>query len=150
MANLKFNDQPAMFEYIFFNTALRDKFVNHAQQHGVACTTTEDHLGMVVAIPEDLAEAVEEELENYYDILESEQEVLSKSEGDVNQLAGFHFNLPDGQSRLLPVEPEIANRLMANFSLEEIQHLLEDVAHCSLFPNNEHLCKILAARKKNS
>lgn len=139
-----------MFEYIFFDAALRDKFVNRAQQHGVACTTTEDHLGMVVAIPEDLAEEVAEELEDYYDILESAQEDLSKSEGDVNQLAGFHFNLPDGQSRLLPVEPEIANRLIANFSLDEIQHLLEDVAHCTLFPGSDHLCKILAARKKKS
>ena len=139
-----------MFEYIFFDAALRDKFVNRARQHGVGCTATEDNLGMVVAIPEDLPEEVAEELENYYDILESEQEDLSKSEGDVNRLAGFRFNLPDGQSRLLPVEPEIANRLMASFSLEEIQHLFEDVAHCTLFPNNEHLCKILAARKKDS
>lgn len=139
-----------MFEYIFFDAALRDKFVNRARQHGVPCIATEDNLGMVVAIPEDLAEEVAEELENYYDILEKEQEDLSKSEGDVNRLAGFHFNLPDGQSRLLPVEPEIANRLMANFSLEEIQHLLEDVARCTLNPNGGHLCKMLAARGKDS
>lgn len=139
-----------MFEYIFFDAALRDKFVSRARQQGVACTATEDNLGMVVAIPEDLPEEVAEELENYYDILESEQEDLSKSEGDVNRLAGFRFNLPDGQSRLLPVEPEIANRLMASFSLEEIQHLFEDVAHCTLFPDNEHLCKVLAARKKKT
>lgn len=139
-----------MFEYIFFDAALRDKFVNRARQHGVPCIATEDNLGMVVAIPEDLAEEVAEELENYYDILEKEQEDLSKSEGDVNRLAGFHFNLPDGQSRLLPVEPEIANRLMANFSLEEIQHLLEDVARCTLNPNDGHLCKMLAARGKDS
>lgn len=139
-----------MFEYIFFDAALRDKFVSYAEQHGVPCTATEDHLGMVVAIPEDLAEEVAEELENYYDILESAQEDLSKSEGDLKRLAGFCFNLPDGQPRLLPLQPEMANRLMASFSLDEIQRLFEDVARCTLNPNDGHLCKILAAREKES
>jgi hypothetical protein len=43
----------------------------------------------------------------------------------------------------------MANRLMANFSLEEIQGLLNAIAERTLNPNSEvHLCKILAALKK--
>lgn len=136
-----------MIEYIFFNAELRDRFVAYAEQHGVPCTATDDQMGMVVEIPEDITDELSDEVEAFYETLEREQEAMSKEDGDLNRLAGFRFNLPDGQSRMLPIEPEIANRLMATFSLAEIQHLMEDVAHCTLFPSSEHLCKILAERR---
>jgi len=137
-----------MIEYIFFDATLRDRFVAYAEQRGVPCTATDDPMGMVVEIPEDITDELSDEIETFYETLEREQEEMSKEDGDLNRLAGFRFNLPDGQSRMLPIEPDIANRLMTHFTLEEIQHLLDDVAHCTLFPNDEHLCKILAARKQ--
>jgi len=137
-----------MIEYIFFDATLRDRFVTYAEQRGVPCIATDDPMGMVVEISEDITDEASDAIEAFYDTLEKEQEAISKEDGSLNRLAGFRFNLPDGQSRMLPVEPEIANRLMANFTLEEIQHLLDDVAHCTLFPNDEHLCKILAARRE--
>ncbi|MFA6120997.1 MAG: hypothetical protein WCT35_08895 [Sideroxydans sp.] len=137
-----------MIEYIFFDATLRDRFVTFAEQRGVPFIATDDPMGMVVEVSEDISDELSDEVEAFYDTLELEQEALSKADGDLNRLAGFRFNLPNGQSRMLPVEPEIANRLMAHFTLEEIQHLLDDVAHCTIFPNDEHLCKILAARKQ--
>ncbi len=136
-----------MIEYIFFDAALRDKFVDYATQRQVPCTATDDNMGLVVAIPEDLPEELADELENYYETLEDEQEGMSVAVGDVHRLAGFGFKLPDGQARLVPVSTDMANRLMANFTLEEIQKLLNDVARYALEPPNEHLCKILAAQK---
>lgn len=137
-----------MIDYIFFDAALRDRFVTYAKQRDVPCNATDDPMGMVVEISEDITDELSDEIEAFYDTLEKEQEEISKEDGSLNRLAGFRFNLPDGQSRMLPIEPEIANRLMTHFTLEEIQHLLDDVAYCTLFPNDEHLCKILAARKK--
>lgn len=135
-----------MFEYIFFDAALRDRFVDYAAQRGVPCSASEDEMGMVVAIAEDLPDEVADALEEYYDTLETEQTELSRSNGDLKRLAGFRFDLPDGQSRLLPVDTELANRLMASFSLAEIQELFEAVAHCTLHPNEDRLCKIIAAQ----
>jgi hypothetical protein len=137
-----------MIEYIFFDASLRDRFLAYAELRGVPCSATDDPMGMVVEIPEDISDEMSDEIESFYETLERAQEEISKKGGDLNRLAGFRFNLPDGQSRMLPIEPDIANRLMAHFTLEEIQHLLDDVAHCTLFPNDEHLCKILAARKQ--
>jgi hypothetical protein len=137
-----------MIEYIFFDASLRDRFLAYAELRGVPCTAADDPMGMVVEIPEDIPDKLSDEIESFYETLEREQEKISKADGDLNRLAGFRFNLPDGQSRMLPIEPDIANRLMSHFTLEEIQHLLDDVAHCTLFPNDEHLCKILAARKQ--
>jgi hypothetical protein len=76
--------------------------------------------------------------------------VLSKQEGELKSLASFRFKLPDGQSRMLPVQTEMANRLLDNFSLEEIQNLFEDVARCTLNPTEESLCKILNAQDLNN
>lgn len=139
----------AMIEYIFFDATLRDKFVKYAEQRSVPCTASDDNMGMVVAIPEDLDDELSEELENYYDTLEDEQEEISRGEGEFKSLAGFRFNLPDGQSRMLPLQTAMANRLLASFSLEEIQGLFEAVASCTLNPSDEHLCKILAAQQQD-
>ena len=136
-----------MFEYIFFDIALRDKFVSYVEKRGVPYTAPEDNMGMVVAIPEDIPEHVSDDIEKYYETLEDEQEEQSETEGDLKRLAGFGFKLPDGQARLVPVSTDMANRLMANFTLEEIQGLLNDVARYALEPPNEHLCKILAAQE---
>jgi hypothetical protein len=137
-----------MIEYIFFEAALRDKFVAFAEQRGVPCTASDDSMGLLVAIPEDISEEMSDEFEEYYEVLEDEQEDLSKTNGDLNRLAGFNFTLPDGQQRMLPLPSEMASRLLENFSLEEIQGLLNATAERTLNPNSEHLCKILAALKK--
>lgn len=135
-----------MIEYIFFDAALRDRFVESADTLGVACTLHDDHMGMVVAVPEDIGDDLEDALERRYDELQDEQScLLALEEGGLKQLAGFLYNLPDGQSRMAPLQPDIANRLMAAFSLEEIKALFETVARSALNPNEEHLCKILAA-----
>lgn len=140
--------KPIMIEYIFFDAALRDRFVNYAAGRGVSCTLQDDNMGMVVAVPEDISEETEEALERCYEELEQEQsERLIEEDGGLRQLAGFRYNLPDGQSRMVPLQPDMANRLMSAFSLAEIQELFEAVACSALNPNEEHLCKILAAGK---
>ena len=136
-----------MFEYIFFNAKIRDKFVNHVQQYGVPCTTNEDHMGLQVEIPEDLPDLLADEIELYYETLETEQEELSKSEGELNRLASFRFNLPNGESRILPLQADLASRLMASFTLSEIQNLFDAVADCTLNQKETHLCKILAEQQ---
>lgn len=145
MRAIQFSAQ-TMIEYIFFEAVLRDKFVTFAEQRGVPCMSSADSMGMLVAVPEDLPEVLADELENYYALLEREQEALSLAEGGLNRLAGFGFKLPDGQARLLPLDTDMANRLLANFTLEEIQALLNTVAHYALAPPDEHLCQILAAQ----
>jgi hypothetical protein len=138
-----------MIEYIFFDAALRDKFVKYATNNDIPCTATDDPMGMVVEVPEDIPDEMSDKLEEYYEALEKEQEGLSMEQGDLNRLAGFGFKLPNGESRLLPLPPEMANRLLAHFTQKEIHELFNAVAACTLNPNDEHLCHILAELKKN-
>jgi hypothetical protein len=140
-----------MIEYIFFEAPLRDAFVEYAQSQGLACTLHDDHMGLVVAIPEGIAEELEDALEQRYDELQAEQsQLLAGEEGGLKRLAGFRFELPDGQSRMVPLQTDIANRLLAVFSLEEIQALFEAVARSAVNPPEDHLCKVLAEEKTRS
>jgi hypothetical protein len=135
-----------MLEYIFFDAGLREQFVAYAQSLGLTCELRDDALGLVVAIDEEaLNDDLEDSLENRYEQLQDEQaNLLALEEGGLQQLAGFRVNLPNGQSCQAPLPPDIANRLMATFSLAEIQTLLDTVARSVLDPR-QHLCEILRA-----
>lgn len=137
-----------MIEYIFFEALLRNAFVEYATGLGVPCALHDDPMGLVVAIPEDIAENLEDALEECYDKLQEEQaQLLAGEEGGLKRLAGFRFDLPDGQSRMVPLQPDMANRLMAGFRLDEIQALFEAVARSAVSAEENHLCKVLADKK---
>jgi len=135
-----------MDEYIFFDTGLRDRFVEHAGKLDVACELRDDTMGLVVAVSEELADDVVDDLETYYDELQDEQaDLMSRTEGGLGKLAGFKLILPDGQSCTVPLQTDMANRLLACFSLDEIQVLFGTVARSALDPRDSHLCEILRA-----
>ena len=133
-----------MIEYIFFEAPLRNAFVEYAEGLGIACALHDDPMGLVVAIPEDIAGNLEDALEERYDELQEEQaQLLAAEEGGLKRLAGFRFGLPDGQSRMVPLQPDMANRLLAGFSLEEIRALFEAVARSAVSAEENCLRKAL-------
>jgi hypothetical protein len=137
-----------MIEYIFFEAPLRNAFIEYAESLGVVCTLQHDSMGLIVAVPEDIGEAKEDALEARYDELQEEQsQLLAEAEGGVNRLAGFRFSLPNGESRMVPLHTDVANRLLAQFNLDEIQALFDAVARSAVNPAEEHLCKVLAQEK---
>lgn len=135
-----------MMEYIFFEADLRDRFAEHARGLGVEYTMQDDNMGMVVAVPDDLPDAMMDALENHYELLQDEQsDLMSQTEGGFKNLAGFSVVLPDGSMSMVPLQPDIANRLLSNFTIDEIQALFSAVARCALDPEEKHLCQILRA-----
>jgi len=138
-----------MDEYIFFDAGLRDRFVKHAGELGVACELRDDTMGLIVAVPEDLADDVVDALETHYDVLQDEQsDLMSQTGGGFGKLAGFKLTLPDGQTCVVPLQADMANRLMSCFSFEEIEVLFDTIARSALDPKDSHLCEILRADEK--
>lgn len=133
-----------MMEYMFFDAALRDKFVAQLRELGIACTLRDDNLGLIVGVPEDLPEATEDSIEACYEALQEEQaRVVDQSAGGLKKhLAGFRVELPEGQSCMVALQPDIANRLLNCFSLEEIQTLFATVAKSALRPQDGPLCQM--------
>ena len=140
-----------MMDYIFFDASLRDRFVKRANDLGVVCDSRDDSMGLVVAVPEDLSDDLMDAIENYYDELEKEQSrLMSELEGGLKMLAGFNFVLPDGETCMVPLQPDMAKRLLSCFSLEEIQALFSTVARSALDPRESHLCEILRTDANNN
>ncbi len=132
-----------MDEYIFFDAGLRDRFVQYAGELGVTCELRDDTMGLIVAVPEDLPDHLVDKLETGYDELQDDQSELMSQSGGLSKLAGFKLVLPDGQITMVPLQPDMANRLLASFSIEEIQALFDTVARNVLDPKDGHLCEIL-------
>ncbi len=133
-----------MVEYIFFDAGLRDSFVQYARGKGVDCVLQDDNMGLVVAIPEDLDDELMDVLEARYDELQQDQaNLLEEQSGGLKRLAGFRFDLPDGRSCMVPVQTELASRLLTCFSLEEVQALFGAVARSALNPGEDRLCQML-------
>jgi len=138
-------------DYIFFDANLRDRFVKHTNDLGVACDSRDDNMGLVVAVPEDLSDDLMDAIENHYDELEKEQSrLMSEAEGGLKMLAGLNFVLPDGETCMVPLQPDMAKRLLSCFSLEEIQALFSTVARSALDPKEGHLCAILRTEANNN
>lgn len=135
-----------MDEYIFFDAGLRDRFVQFVQAQNLACALREDMMGLIVAVPEDLPDALTEAIEAHYESLETAQSEMMAESGELKLLAGVRVDLPDGRQIMVPVQADIAKRLFAAFSIEEVQTLFGNVARHTLAPpETEHLCQILRA-----
>lgn len=132
-----------MFEYMFFDHDLRRQFIDFAHDHGVQCEAVEDSMGLVAALPEDIPEAVSDALERRYDeLLELQSERVDRAEGAAtHQAAGVRVTLGDGRPCMIKLEPSLVNRLLAAFSLEDVQHLVQAIAHSVENPTDEPVCR---------
>lgn len=133
-----------MIEYIFFDTTLRDRFVRHAESLGLACALEDDAMGWTVGIPEPLEDALEEQLEAFYDSLQHDQAEQLAAEGELKRIAGVLFTLPDGTRRQVPLPTDTVLRLLEHFSMEEIETLFSAVATSALQDSTTPLCRALA------
>lgn len=132
-----------MMEYMFFDRELRDRFVRQAKEQGVECTLQDDEMGIIAAVPEDLPDDVVDALEACYDqLLEEQSELIDQTEGGLKKhVAGVRLDLPGGRSCMVKLDPDMANRLFAAFSLDEVQELFAAVAASIENPNDAPLCK---------
>lgn len=132
------------FEYMFFDEALRDRFVSFVGDHGVACEVRADAIaGFVVEVPEDLAEAVMDALDAEHANLMNEQMVQAEStEGWVtHQVAGVNVTLADGRSYVIRLPAPIARQLLENFTPDDVQSLVTAIAESIEHPIDGPLCK---------
>lgn len=132
-----------MMEYMFFDHGLMKRFMEAARQEGIECRIQDDELGLIAAIPEDIPDETVERLEDLYDQLMDEQsQLVDQSDGGlVKHVAGFQLDLPDGRSRMVKLDPDVANRLLGEFTLEEIQQLFATVVDAVENPLTVPICK---------
>lgn len=131
-------------EYMFFDEALRDRFLRFVAARGIASTVRKDEIaGFVVALPDGLDDALEEEIEAEYETIMDEQMLLAESdEGLVSHaVAGVTVTLADGTTRPVRIPPPIARRLFEHFTAEEVHEIATAIAQSVENPIEGPLCR---------
>jgi hypothetical protein len=131
------------FEYMFFNEALRDRFVAFASAHGAASTIRQDEIaGFVVTLPDGLDDALQDAIEAEYDSIMDEQMLLAESDEELvsHHAAGLTVTLADGTTRGVLIPPAIARRLLEHFTPDEVHEIATAIAQSVENPTDGPLC----------
>jgi len=132
-----------MLEYIFFHQQSLEQFVMRLEQQSIPYQARDDDMGLVVAIADDLPDAITDPLDAYYDKLLEDAENLSVEEGEAaeNYTAGLNITLGDGRTTSVEVAPELLNRILGAISFAELNQLLEAIVSSVENPDNRPLCQ---------
>ncbi len=131
-------------EFIFFDAALRDRFVEFAATHGIDSKIKSDPIAdHVVVLPDHIEDGIAEALEAEYELLMDEQMALTNADDDhdARDLMGVGITLPDGTERTVRLPAAIGRRLFGAFSPEEIHTLVEAIAKSVAKPSSAPLCR---------
>lgn len=131
-------------EYMFFNDALRDRFVAFVTAHGIASTVRKDEIaGFVVALPDDLDDALADAVEDEYESIMDIQMLLAESDEDMvsHAVAGITVKLADGSTRDIRIPPPIARRLFDHFTPAEVHEIATAIAQSVENPIDGPLCR---------
>jgi len=133
-----------MGEYIFFDAALRDRFLKFVAARGLTGGVRPDPMeGFVVALPDDLADDIEEAIEAEYEALMEEQQSLVESadEDGARDLMGVTVTLPDSRQRVVQLPALYARRLFEHFTVDEIHELVSAIAQSVANPVEGPICR---------
>jgi hypothetical protein len=132
------------FEYVFFDEALRDRFVGFANSHGIASAVRRDEIeGFVVELPDGMADAMQESVDAEYDSLMDEQMLLAEADGEMvgKRAASVTATLADGSTRSVRLPAPVARRLLEHFAPEEVHEIVSAIAQSLEDPIDEPLCR---------
>ena len=132
------------FEYMFFDAALRDRFMAFASGHGIASTTRQDEIaGFVVVLPDGLADELQDAVDAEYESIMDEQMLLAESDAELvsHHAAGVTVTLADGTTRAIRIPPAIARRLLEHFTSDEVHEIATAIAQSVENPIDGPLCR---------
>ena len=132
------------FEYMFFDAALRDRFMAFAAERGIASTMRPDTIaGFVVELPDELAAEQQEVVEAEYESIMDEQMLRAEADAELvsRHVAGVTVTLADGTTRVVRIPPPIARRLLEHFTPGEVHEIASAIAQGLENPVDGPLCR---------
>jgi hypothetical protein len=132
-----------MLEYIFFDERPWRQFIDYLESLGLQPTSSSGDQGWLVALPEDLDDALDEKVEAYYDrMLEMNESLVAEAEGEAHvHTAGVNVTLADGRVVQAAIEPKLMQRLLAAVTPEELGELVNAIADAVENPDERPFCQ---------
>lgn len=132
-------------DYSFFDDALQARFTSKLDQLGIAWTVDVDPMGgTCVTTADDVDDEISDQVEEFYDALLDEQAQLAEKNEEwvKRRVAGVQVSLPNGELRTIALDSQTSNRLLENFTAEEVQQLVQAIADALSRDYYGPLCKI--------
>lgn len=132
-----------MLEYIFFHKSPFDQFIHYLDKHTVPYSRKDDHMGFVIAIPDDLSDQIYTKVDDTYEKLLSDSEKLLAEQDNAAEknAAAITINLSDGKTIQASVPPDLLNRILESISCEELGVLVNAIVSSVENPDNRPLCQ---------
>ncbi len=130
--------------YVFFETELRDRFVQGLAVRALESSTRKDRMeGWVVELAAEPDDATLEALEADYEALMQEQMLRAEARPDwgSHQVASLSITRADGSPAAVRLPPAVARPLMEHFTAEQAHALVTAIAHSLENPVDGPLCR---------
>lgn len=131
-------------EYTFFDEALCGRFMQFVQDMGLVSQVRDDVMeGRVLEVLGELDDEQMDALEEEYEALMDEQMLLAEDESELvaHRAVAIGVRHADGETGVVRLPVEIARKLMAHFSAEEIQEMVQVIADALAQPDDAPVCK---------
>jgi len=130
-----------MLEYVFFDEGIRNKFVETLREKGVDIRTADED-GCIAEVPEDLDDALADEVDYLYEkLLQETAELLEETEGAFEKnVMGVMVALEDGTPCTIRLDPDLVARVLNCISMEELRDMAQTIAEGVQNPDNRPLC----------
>ena len=136
-----------MLEYVFFEVAIRDKFIEFLKSHRVEHRFEDDEL--LVEVDEELSREQGDAVDHCYEtLLQETAELMEQGEDALEKnVAGVQVQLSDGEMCTVRLKPELVGRLLNCISMEELRDMVQEVARWVELKDNSPLCHVVEIDK---
>jgi len=131
-----------MLEYIFFHDQPRQKIISYLVNHDIPYNKQNDTMGMIIAVPEDMGDDIEDDIEAYYDKLMEDAEELLIEDGEVAEkdVAAITISLQSGETIYASVDPKVLNRMLSVITTQELNDLVNSIVSSVENPDDRPFC----------
>jgi hypothetical protein len=136
-----------MLEYLFFNQQVADKFIKFLSLKELPWEQYIDPMlgSIVIKTPEDIEDALWDELDDYHEILGPEdqkliEETLEGVDSETNA-AGIYIQLANGSQTVAQINPDVMNRMLDVISMDEFNDFVETIVSSVEAPDDSPICE---------
>ena len=131
-----------MLEYIFFHDGPRRQFLQYLESHDIPHVEQNDTMGMIVAVPEDMGEDIEDKIETNYDelMVNAEELLIEDGEGAEKDVAAITISLQSGETIYASVDPKVLNRILGVITTQELNDLVNSIVSSVENPDDRPFC----------
>ena len=134
-----------MLEYVFFDERPRDQFVTFLREKSVELKLEEDEGLLKVWISEDLADDLDEAIEDFYDDMMALNQQLYEDENNEAEVgynaAGIVLELNTGENVYAEVNPELLGRIMTVVTPDEFNTVVNVIVEAVENPDARTPCQ---------